>query len=453
MTDEEFNTWLASPDSYRTILFELTSNAGGVDVMRRVATRGYVTGPNDSPISTPYPGVVKGGIEFTASLSLDGGSTVSFSDIEIDNTDGEFDSWLDEVWTNKPQRAYIGDVLSEMKIGGTGPNADALIPVCLGENHNITPIVENAAQLIYRFHVAPSERAIEAREGGRPIDANKWSFSSATSSVSLAVKPYGDVTLSVQGDRVGGYRNTVAALVLHVVKTFGTEPALRFTDDDIDQANFAAFETANPAGVGLYADGRMTVRAAVDALAGSLGARATLGFNGKMRLVKIALPPAGVPKTVTETDMVTGSFHIRERLPVRASVKLAYNKNWTVQDNLTGLIPENHKELFKQEWITVSRSDPEVAALYGLWEESEPEYTLLLRKVDAEPEADRRLALRKVKRTVYEFTGFADLMFLELGAPIIIRHWRYGMDGGKLGQIISLSVDWINSRVKVGVLM
>lgn len=492
-TDAEFKAWLADPNAERTILFETVANVNGVDVSRYLCTRGFVSSQWDSPANTPYLAVVVGGIEFTARIALDGGSAVGFGDIELDNTNGDLDSWLNDIWHNKPCRAYIGDVkwarmdfrmifdgvlagadsvnrnrfnllvrdklarldnpISEVKLGGTGPKADTLVPVTFGEVHNVTPILEDGATLKYKFHVANSEACIEVRDAGVPLADTQFSYFPLTANVQLQQKPYGDITLSVQGDKTDGYKNRVAPLASHVLRNYGTEPQMRFTVNDIDEANFSQFDLLNPQPVGLYADSRMTVRDCVDAFAASVGARLSMSFTGKARLVKIALPPTGTPLSITESDMVAGSLQIADRLPVRASVKVAYCKNWTVQTNLPGLIPEEHKNLFNEEWLYASASDPDVAADYGLWEEAEPEQTLLLRKIDAQAEAGRRLNLRKVQRTVYEFVGFADLLFLDLGTPIMLRHWRFGLDDGVLGQVISVAVDWVKLRVRVGVLV
>lgn len=494
MTDADFNAWLADPNGLRTILFEVVANSGGADVTRYIATRGFVTLPTDTPPNTPYMGVVKGGIQFHASISLDGGSDISYGDVELDNSDGALDAWLDDVWMNKTCRAYIGDArwsrgdfrlifdgvlagvnavdrvtfnlllrdklqrldvpISEAKVGGNGAGAQNLLPVCLGECHNITPSLIDSALLKYQWHVGTSERLIEVRDAGVPLrNGVDVIVSEGTSTFVLKSQPYGDVTASVQGDRSAGYLNTVAQLVSHVVRDFGTEPQLRFTTNDLDSASITAFDQRNPQPVGLYASDRATVREVVDALAASVGARFTLGFDGKARLVKIQLPPTTTPLTITASEMVADSLQITDRLPVSASVKIAFCKNWTVQTGLTGLIPEEHKMLFGQEWLYASSSDPVVAAAYGLYEEAAEEQTLLLRRIDATAEAGRRLQLRSVPRTIYEFTGFAELMFLQLGAAVKLQHWRYGLAAGKVGQVVSLDVDWINSRVRVGVLI
>jgi hypothetical protein len=498
VTDSEYNDWLASPDAMRVILIEAVCNRAGSDVVNYLATLPYASLPGDTPPNTPYLDAIRGGLEYSARIRLDGGSEISFGDIQIENRDGSLDFWRNDVWAGKPVIAVLGDArwgrndfriifsgegeslesvdgretfnlrirnklarldmpISEAKIGGSGPNKEALMPVSFGEQHNVTPVLFDPNTLTYAWHAGFGEGLIEVRDGGVPLknDGSEYTvnLNSTPARASLAVQPYNDITFSVQGDNTGGYVNTCAQLISRIVKNWGTEPQKRFTDADIDLNNFAAFDVANPQPLGAYFTDSPSVFDVCDGFAQSVGARLTQTIDGRLRLVKIQLPPSGTPKTVTEADMLAGSLEIEETLPVVAACKIAFCKNWTVQEGLTGLIPEEHKRLFGEEWLTTLQSDATVSAKYGLPTEVEPENTFLLRRIDAQAEALRRLILRRTQRTVFSFIGFADLIFTELGSPMILQHWRFGNANGRLGQVVSVAVDWINARIRIGVLI
>jgi len=72
---------------------------------------------------------------------------------------------------------------------------------------------------------------------------------------------------------------------------------------------------------------------------------------------------------------------------------------------------------------------------------------------DAAAEAARRLALNKVQRTTYEFEGMPEMMMLELGQAVVLRHRRYGLQNGVAGVVVLLSRRWLDCRVTVGVLV
>ena len=72
---------------------------------------------------------------------------------------------------------------------------------------------------------------------------------------------------------------------------------------------------------------------------------------------------------------------------------------------------------------------------------------------DARAEAQRRLALNKVPRTIYEFDGEPEMMMLELGQPVQLRAERFGLQDGVPGVVVLLSRFWLTGRVTVGVLV
>ena len=172
-----------------------------------------------------------------------------------------------------------------------------------------------------------------------------------------------------------------------------------------------------------------------------------------MRLLKIDLPASGTPVYVTESDYEAGSLSISQRSEVIAGVRLGYCKNWTVQTTINSGIPSEHKDLYAQEYLTVTARDSTVASNYKLYADEPQVDTLLLKKTDAQAEANRRLALWKTQRTVYRFTGYAHLLTLELGQALNLTSPRFGLSSGKTGVVVGLQSDWISRRVVVEVLI
>ena len=109
MTDAQFQDWLQSPSAIRMVLIEAQVNMAGSEVTRYIASRPYVTGPQEVPENTAYLPLAKGGLAFTEQVSLSGEAGLSGGDIELDNADGALDGWLDDVWMNRPIKAWAGD--------------------------------------------------------------------------------------------------------------------------------------------------------------------------------------------------------------------------------------------------------------------------------------------------------------------------------------------------------
>lgn len=489
MTDAQFLEWLETPSAIRMVLIEVQVNVAGQEVTRYIASRPYLTGPLEVPANTEYLPLATGGLAFTEQVSLTGEAGLSGGDIELDNADGALDSWLADVWRNRAIKVWSGDLrwpradfrlvfdgiiadvgstdrnsinlalrdklqrldtpITEAKLGGVSTNKDVTLPIPLGECHNVAPLLTNPATLEYGF-LADVESIFEVRTNGKPVPIM---VDNATGRFKLTINPLANVvTASVQGDNAGGYAPRIAPLVQRIATGYG-KASDRFTADDLDLANLAAFDAAHPQLVGLYVADRTNQAQAIQQLAASVGAQALMSRTGKLRLIQIALPAAGVPVEIGPDQMLEGSLHPAQRLAVVAAVKIGYDRNWTVQANLTTSIPPAHADLYATEWLTETVVDEAIKARYRLTDDPPQVDTCLKTTEDAHAEAARRLALHKVQRTIYEFDGEPEMMLLELGQPVVLRDSRFGLQNGAPGVVVILSPSWLTGRVTVGVLV
>lgn len=487
----DYAAWLKDPAAVRVVLIEVGVKTAGLETTRYLSTKPYVTSPTDSPANQFYEPVVTTGLQFTEELSLDGQGGLSAGDIEIANYNGERDSWLDDIWDNHPVKAWIGDPrwkrsdfqmifngvvagvgsksrdvlnltlldklqrlntpITDAKVGGTSTNKDDVLSLTFGEVHNITPTLTNAVTLEYEVHDSAIESVIEVRDNGKPVSV---SVNAATGRFTLTRASAGAITCSVQGDKFGGtYRNTISALIQRIVKGYGQIDS-RFVDADLDLTNLAAFETAFPQPVGVFAEGRTNVLALCQDLANSVGAQLIMSRLGLLRLLQVKLPGTGTPIVIMPYQMVERSLRIKSRPLVKAAVKLGFDKNWTVQEGLLTSIPEEHKKLFATEWLTATATSTQVQADYRLNAAPVQTDTMLCKRTDAQTEAQRRLDLWSVPRTVFEFEGTSDLLAtLELGNAVTLTNRRFGLQNGKTGIVVSLAPNWLNGHVTVGVLV
>jgi hypothetical protein len=494
MTDAEFLAWLKS-DRPRVVLVEVGVYTGGSETTRYMATAGYNTGAADTPANMHYePVVAANSLQFTEALDLTGdNATLNVGDIEIYNHNGERDSWFLDVWQNRTVQAFVGDPswvrsdfrmifngvvamlssprdrtvlnlkmadklqrlntpLSEDKLGGTTPNKDAVLPNAFGEVHNITPLLTDPVTLRYMGNNGSSNGCIEVRDNGKPVPVTTFD---STGEIELDEQSAGAITMSYQGakDAGGTYRNTLAGLVKMIVKEYG-QASNRFVDADIDLTQFSSFDAAHTQPMGIFCSDRTNVLAVCRQLADSLGTQLVMTRLGKLQLIQIDMNTLSPTFTLTQDMMVEKTLKIREVLPVTAAIKLGFCKNWSVQNDLLTTIPDQHKELFAQEWLVAVKSDSTVQTRYKLNAEPVQQDTMLLRAVDAEPEAQRQLDTWKVQRVVYEFEGTPELLHeLTLGQHVTLQHPRFNLSGGSDGLIVSLTPNWQNCHVVVGVMV
>lgn len=479
ISDEDYKSWLKDNNAIRNVLIELNVNDNSVERTLFLSKLNYTDG------EVKYLPVASGGISFTEDAGVEGTTSISFGNFEMDNTNGEFDYAYNYIFRNRRVLVLVGDVrwprteyrvildgiindimggtqdriiinlldkqqrintpLSEAILGGSTSNKDALIPVTLGECCNVTPLLTNPGTLEYQVHPLSIQDIIEVRDNGIPVAFTKYL---STGKFTINTKPIGTLTCSVQGHNVGGYSDNIAGIIKHVVKDNG-KPLVAFTDDDIDLVNFNAFETAHPDPVGYYVTNRDNILSVIETLADSIGARVYISRLGKLKIFQLNNISGAASRVLTSADWEPKSFTIDSILQVKNGCKLGYCKNWTTEELKTA-IPPDHKQLFATEYpLTVSSKNVSNAALYLDHTTPSEKYTLLLDSDDAQAEADRLTSFNSTKHTIYTFNGLTTCMDLEIGQLVTVKHNRYGFDDGVVAQITKLSFDWFNFKVQV----
>lgn len=487
-----YPSWLNDQSAIRCILVEVQAKSGGSEVNRFLSSRPFKSASSDIPVNTVYnPIVVGSSVRTVERLDItSNAASISFGDIEVDNHDGSIDSWLGDIWSNRAIRVYLGDVrwtraefqqvfdgvvedigsrsratlnlklrdklqrlntpVTEATLGGTTNNKNQLLPLLFGECHNITPLLTNPATLEYQTHNGIIERIVEIRDNGVPVSGTT---ALSTGKFTLNASPAGKITCTAQGDKPSGaWNNTTKKIIERLVTAYG-EPNNRFTSGDLDTASLSAFDSANTQTLGVYLSGRENVISVCNRVASTVGARLVMTRDGKLRLVKVELPPSGTPFEITDADVITGSLYISNKLEVKAGVKLAYCKNWSVQEGLDTRIPSSHKVLYTQEWLMTVARDNTVKSDYRIDGEPEQEETLFLTEAHASAETTRLLNLFKTPRYIVNFKATARLFQLQLGHAVTLTYPRFGMDAGKSGMVIGLSPDWDRGLIDVEIFL
>lgn len=507
-TSTQLIAWLKSDNAKRCVLIEAGVNVAGVETTRYMSNKNFGT----------FIPCVAGGVTFSESLSLDGSVSLSSGAIEFNNINGEIDTWLDDVWKNRPIRVYIGDefwqrsdfylifdgmiaeqpssddrmkvtltlsdklqrlntTVSDVKLGGTSPNSDKLIPLLFGECFNISPLLVDLATHKYQIHNGPIERIIEVRDNGIPVG---FTPDLATGTFTLLQQPVGTITCDAQGDNPGTYVNDVVGLIRRLAKDFGPV-ASRFTDaelyltsdltdelpgdgvrylDDVTSGSIVLERQVVPgaivsasAVVGVYLTEKTNLLDLCNQIASSIGARVAMTRTGLLYVVRIQLPQPSTGTAVTASNMRERSLTCAT-VPVVASVQLGYCKNYTVQAALQTGLPSDQISLYAKDWpFTATSADSVTAAKFKLIQNPTQQDTLLQNQGDAELETARRQALFGVQRKIISYDGLPEGLLEGLGGAHTIQHRRFGLSSALTGQILNISTDWLKATVKLGVLI
>lgn len=463
------------------------------------ANRAYGTTNTDYPANTQYSAIVTGGVTFSESMDLEGRATIGYGDIELDNTTGALDAWLTWSWANKPVRVYIGDaswtkadfyqifsgfvadidsknrtsvnlILADRlqylnvpvtetllsTVSGNNLSAQAQqnpVPLCFGECFNVTPTVIHTANLIYQVHSGQIEDIIEVRDNGAVVAVTK---DLGNGRFSLLNSPFGTITCSVQGAKWGTptpvYSSKLGALVQHLLESYGRQ----ILTSDINTATFTAFDAATQADIGVFLNQRENLLDLCQRLLSSVGGYLVCGLDGKFKLtqLKTDYTEGSQQYSVSPTDMEERSLAIAQKIPVKSSIKLNYNKNWTVQNTgLAGGLKPDVVDVFAREYYSTTATDSVVKEYYDQLAEPVAKDTALLTTTAATTEATRQLNIYKTPRFIYKATYLSHLLPCELGDVVKLTHPRFGLTSGKFGTAVQIERDWLNGRVTIGILV
>lgn len=293
-------------------------------------------------------------------------------------------------------------------------------------------------------------------------------FSAVDNSVGifcLAKQPAGTITCSVRGVNnsinlttgalvAGTYSNNIASIVSLIATQYGKENT-RFSYTDLDLTNLSAAASSL---TGVVVSDTANVLTVCKQIVNSIGCQLFITRVGKLQILRYG---AGYVNdrditTVTESDIVYNSLAISNRLGVVGAVKLGYAKNYTVQSNLLTRILPAHKDMFAQDWLSLTELNQFVIAKYALSQDITQTDTQLIDYAEALTEAKRRLDFYSSQRIVYKFTGISKLLGLKLGQQVTLIHSRfnlYNSGSGVIGQVITLSPNWSTNRVDVEVII
>ena len=504
----DFKTWLKSPQHIRRILIEVdnvTDLTGGSATSYYFANGAYTSTSTDTPSNQNYLPIIAGGISFNENFSITGELSISYGDISLLNADGNIDSYLSKIWVRKPLRIYLGDptwpksdfklifkglvadsvssgrdsinliildqltglntaiseatfTTAQTSIANTG-NTKQLIPLTFGECFNITPVLVDKALLEYQVHVGRINDIIEVRDNGLPVQFTKFL---TTGKFRLNQAPYGQITCSVQGDAPGGnYTDKVGGIIANIIKNYGANKA-NFASADI--SNLVNFDLANPnRPVGIYINEKQNIVDICNQLASSVSAKLTTTVGplandsdvGNIKLNKLKYNSvATYSQPILPTDIEENSISISEKIPVKAATRLAYCKNWTIQESgLAYGLPPEHVDFFAKEYLfSTDNTDIAIKTNYQLSSEIAEEQTLLITKTGANLEANERKSLWVGQRYIYTMTCYPYFFDIQLGDCVSITNRRFNLNA-TVGTVISISRDWLSGRIQLGVIV
>jgi len=331
-------------------------------------------------------------------------------------------------------------------------------PRVFGRVLNVAPVQVNTSRLIFQVNagaVASIDAVYDrgaaltkgsdyadqaAMEASAPAAGNFRAWPSG-GCFRLGSLPAGEITADVtEGAAIA---NRTAA---QIAQAIGTGPG-GIDPGDVSAADIAALDAAVPAELGLWVADEQTCRAALDAVAQSVGAWWGFDREGSFRIQRLDAP-VGTPVADLDRFNVLGI----NRVPTADTgagvpawrATLRYRPNHTVQtSDLAGSVAADRRAELAEDSRKVVAEDAGVKAAHLLAPELEWQ-SLMTDAADAAAEAGRRLDLYKLRRDRYEVQAaltpaLADA--LDLGVVVRLTLPRFDLAAGKLFRVIGLQPD------------
>lgn len=354
-----------------------------------------------------------------------------------------------------PNRYRGSNELPEGLDGTAADLAGRPIPGAWGRAYNVPAPLVNTSRLIYQCGgtaVAAYDRGAALTRGADYADqaameatapaAAQYRVWPAGGYARLGSIPAGQVTFDIEQGAAPA--NRTAAQVAQAILTGPGGIA----SGDIVAADVAALDAANAGEIGLWLDADTDCRAALDQVLASVGAWWGCDRLGQFRMARIDAPQAAAA-VATLDDTVIDDI---ERVPTSDDgnglpawrVTLRYSRKWLTQESdLAGSVSDARRAELREPWQTVVAEDPAVKTAHPLAADLAFD-SLLADTAAAQAEADRKLALHKVRRDRYEVACRIDAALaetLDLGAVVLLQIPRYDLADGKPMRVIGIQAD------------
>jgi len=492
ISDLEYAAWLANPSTNKQVLVVAKYYDTSEEIIY-LSDGVYITGPAESPPNQPFIDKIVSIPNFTRRVdprTLK--SSFAVGDIVISNPDGDFDPWLEYGWDGRDITIYYGDPTWEfadfrplltgaisdvaasndtqiaIKIRDKGDRLngplkigtiDPPTPRCYGECYNISPRLIDEPTHTYRINDGSIEDILDVRENGVTVSFSK---NLSAGAFSLLIAPLGQVTADVKGMKVGPgpsppspvYVNKVADIVRDIV----TKQEV-LADEEIDDANFAAFNVDVPYIVGIYIDDRRNMLDVLEELLGGVGAFWDFSPEGKMQLHVLNPPTAIAVQDLSVDDLYQkNAIKLKKKELPMYYFSLRGKPNFTRQEQgLAGSVSELDRAQWLDEFVIKKGTGGGGVRQKFLLAESPPYVPChAVVNADLSTETIRRAALylstfpgTYVMRLTFTVKATIKALSLSLGDTVELTYPRFGFDAGKKCLVIGMQENITERYVKL----
>lgn len=489
-----------------TIVIE--SQLSGIET-QYLSTEGYITSSTDTPQSRVFLPRLKDSIEYSIEVGChlwgNSDSKISFGVIDIENTDGALDSWMNEEWRDRTitiRRGLSNENFSAHEIIAivvidkisapdlytlrfTLRSKEALLeiplqksmypaltfapsleatpkPICIGQCFNIPGLLVDSATLDYDVHDDEFLAIDDVKDQGVSLNpSEEWDISIDSSIHGFRFNegnnPAGKITADVRGAHVGGNLiNRLPEVINYLVeRSDGVVPT-----SDIDTYSVNTIDALAPYNICYYGRDATTISSVLSQVMDSYCGWWYFDRFGMLKVGRLEQPSASTVLEVNDINII-GDISIRFDDANGLSNSIAAVKNWspnTDSDIAGSLLVDatglQTAERLKRPYQVISTSVPTIHPSYSFAIGAEPIKTLIADESSAQSEIDRIAGDFLFSNEKYFYTVQVAIegslaYELEPGDSVLLKTDRFGLSAGKSLLLLAVKTRLLSSVVEL----
>lgn len=460
--------------------------------------RGYITGASDTPAHTNYIPSTNNPFQFNVGV-FNGdfsGRSGSFGAIRLLNGDGDLDYLTGLYWAGRSVKVYAGapdfsrdqfvnvfdglcnsiehhegeiiiniqnndrildtEFIQSLYSGDGGFNGGSDLegkpkPLLYGECKHITPVLVDAANLIYQVHdgaieeiTAVYDRGVALTNGGNVADISAASVSAGQYKtqlsggyIRLGSSPDGAVTVDAKGHNSGGYISKTGQIVSYILRN--KMGLYNLIETHIDQGSFNHLDQSLPYNVGIYISDKTNGNEILNSLLTPLAAYWTFTSDGLMS-VGLGEEPSEPVLEINENIIIDGELQCSNVYPPAWRINVGYARNWTSQNEIATAASEEYRDFAQEEFRKIILETSAIKTVSASSVEKSFN-TLILNQADALDLSSKIKTLFGARRKLYTVSIKSIYSTLEIGDTITLKVNRFNLDNGQDFLVVGIGRD------------
>ena len=308
-------------------------------------------------------------------------------------------------------------------------------PLAYGSLTNISPVLVDQDNIVYQFHDGACESVQFAFDGGlaltfagdvaditaTTVPAGYFKTQLSGGYIKLGAEPEKLLTLDILGDNTGGYISNSSDIIKRIALN-----DVGLAADDLNWPSFfTAYLDSSRSVSGIYINGE-TAADVITELMFSIGG--AWAFNRLGKLTVYVLRKRSSSGTITENDIVKGTFARDRTQPPSWKRRIGNQRAWTVltDDQFLGAATSYQRNLAKLEYRYSTISTPSIKTARAGAREVQKD-TLLATSSDADTENLRQQAIFGAATDAVSFTARRQQFKYHSGETITLNYPRFGL--------------------------